>query len=295
MSARSGPANRLPLLPDRRRPLCFAHRGCSSLAPENTLAAFRKARECGAPGIELDIHATADGKLAVAHDDDFLRTAPPDHNGGGKKIETLTWDEIRLIDVGSFFGPRWSAERPPLLEEVLEECCPAMYVDIELKSRKTRNDPLPLLVANKLRALGPAAAGAVTVSSFNPFCLAAFKKAWRGTRRSAGSRAGSRRGSAAGALPDIPTAVIFCVDRELPWILRRGFGRFLSHCDYLKPIHTQAGPLSRLRWTVIEGRPVIPWTVDDRTLAARLLAPGPAGIPGCEGIITNRPQDMAGL
>jgi glycerophosphoryl diester phosphodiesterase len=73
--------------------------------------------------------------------------------------------------VGSFFGPGFSGEHPPLREEVLEDFCPAMYVDIELKSRKTKDDPLPALLAEKLISLGNKIGTAVTVSSFNPLCL----------------------------------------------------------------------------------------------------------------------------
>jgi glycerophosphoryl diester phosphodiesterase len=264
--------SRAPLLPDRPRPLVFAHRGCSSLAPENTLAAFTLARDLGAPGIELDIHATADGRLVVAHDDTLVRVAPPDNNGGGKKLEDLRYEEIARVDAGSFFDPRWAAERPPLLETVLETFCPGMYVDIELKSRKTRDDPLPGLLAEKLRALGGTISAAVTVSSFNPFCVRAFKRAWR-------------RAAAPGGLRDIPGAVIYCADPEVPWILRRGFGRVLAGCDYLKPIHRQVNPLTP-RWAALEGRPLVPWTVDTPALAERLVR------RGCAGVITNRPQDM---
>lgn len=242
------------------------------------MAAFRKARETGSPGIELDIHVTADGKLVVVHDDTFIRTAPPDNNGGGKKPEELSYNEIKHIDVGSFFGPRWSAERPPLLEEVLEELCPAMYVDIELKSRKTKDDSLPLLLAEKLKTLGEKISRAVTVSSFNPFCLKSFKRFWNGIRET---------GSSAG-LADIPTAIIWCADTEVPWLLRHGSGRFISGCDYLKPIHKQVRPLSMFRFS-LENRPVVSWTVDDCRLAEKCIQ------SGCEGIITNRPGDMVPL
>jgi glycerophosphoryl diester phosphodiesterase len=258
--------SRVPLLPDRPRPLIFAHRGCSSLAPENTFAAFRKALETGAPGIELDIHASSDGRLVVAHDDTFLRTAPSGANGGGKKVEEMAYDAICGIDVGSFFSPEFSSERPPLLEQVLEEFCPGIYVDIELKSRTTKNDPLPRLLAEKLAGMNEKIRASVTVSSFNPVCLGTFKKIWQG--------------------PPVPSAVIFCVDRELPAILHRGFGRFIAGCDYLKPVYKQATAFSRFFWTVLEKRPLVPWTVDDRALAESLLS------LGCEGIITNRPQDI---
>jgi glycerophosphoryl diester phosphodiesterase len=231
------------------------------------MAAFTKARDAGTPGIELDVHCCATGELVVAHDDTFLRTAREGKNGGGKPIEALSLPEIRAIDVGSFFDPGFSGERPPLLEEVLEEYCPAMYVDIELKTRKTRLDPLPALTAEKLKALGPRIAASVTISSFNPFSLAAFKE----------------------LCPHIPTAVIWCADAEVPFILRRGFGRLMARCDYVKPIHSQVSPWSHFRMTSLEGRPQVPWTIDDPALGERLLD------GGCAGLITNRPQDLLPL
>ncbi|GHV82457.1 glycerophosphoryl diester phosphodiesterase [Spirochaetia bacterium] len=254
--------SRTPLLPERPRPLLFAHRGCSSLAPENTMASYRKARELGSPGIELDVHLCATGELVVAHDDTFVRTAPPDANGRGRNVEELTLKEVRAIDVGSFFGPGFSGERPPLLEEVLEEFCPALYVDIELKTRKVKDDPLPGLMAAKLKAMGTAIEQSVTISSFNPFSLFAFKK----------------------EAPHIPTAVIYCAETEVPWFLRRGFGRFFAACDYAKPIHLQVNRLSRFCIAALEKRPLVPWTIDDPALAERVLK------LGCEGIITNCPQ-----
>lgn len=251
-----------PLLPDRERPLIFAHRGCSSLAPENTMSSFRKAREEGAPGIELDIHVCKSSELVVAHDDTFQRTA-----GDSRAIEDLDWDEIRAVDVGSFFDASFKDERPPLLGDVLEEFCPGMYIDIELKTRKVKNDPLPALLAEKLTRFGDRVLKSVTVSSFNPFSLASFKK----------------------LCPQIPTAIIWSAGSEVPPVLRYGFGRILSHCDYVKPVHRQVNPFSRFRLSVLEGRPIVPWTIDDPALAEKMLK------TGCTGIITNRPQDMGAL
>jgi glycerophosphoryl diester phosphodiesterase len=242
------------------------------------MAAFRKARETGAPGIELDIHVCASGELVVAHDDHFRRTAP--EGGEGRGIEELAYEDIKRIDVGEAFGCQspaqiasavppgaYCGERPPLLEEVLETFCPGMYIDIELKTRKTRGDPLPGLLSEMLKKFGDKVSAAVTVSSFNPVAVGAFKK----------------------LCPRIPTAVIFCVDPEVPPLLRRGFGRFIAGCGYLKPIYKQTGPFSRFRWSVLEGRPLVPWTIDDPAIVAKMLD------LGCAGVITNRPQDMTGL
>src|SRR5262249_35807127 len=56
--------------------LIFAHRGASADSPENTMKAFRLAREQGADGIELDARPCATGELVVFHDDDLDRLAP---------------------------------------------------------------------------------------------------------------------------------------------------------------------------------------------------------------------------
>jgi glycerophosphoryl diester phosphodiesterase len=231
------------------------------------MAAFRKARELGSPGIELDVHLCVSGELVVAHDDTFIRTAPKDRNGGGRLVEEMTLGEIRSLDIGSFFNPAFSGERAPLLEEVLEEFCPRMYVDIELKTRKLSSDPLPGLVAEKLKTMGRVIEAAVTVSSFNPFSIAAFKS----------------------CSPGIPTAVIYSQSSEVPWILRRGAGRFIAGCDYVKPVRDQVNPRTRFCITALEGRPMIPWTVDDPAEGERLLT------LGCAGIITNCPQNYPGM
>jgi glycerophosphoryl diester phosphodiesterase len=231
------------------------------------MAAYRKARELGSPGIELDVHLCITGELVVAHDDTFVRTAPPDANGRGRNVEGLTFKEIRTIDVGSFFGPGFSGERPPLLEEVLEEFCPGMYVDIELKTRKVKDDPLPGLAAAKLKAMGKGIEQSVTISSFNPFSLSAFKK----------------------ESPRIPTAIIYSADREVPRILRHGLGRFMAGCDYAKPVHLQVNRLSRFCIATLEKRPLVPWTIDDPALAERMLN------LGAEGIITNCPHKFCPL
>jgi glycerophosphoryl diester phosphodiesterase len=86
--------------------LNIAHRGARSLAPENTLAAARKALEIGADLWETDVGATADGELVLLHDDSLARTtdAParfPDR--APWTLSTFTLAEIRSLDAGSWF------------------------------------------------------------------------------------------------------------------------------------------------------------------------------------------------
>jgi glycerophosphoryl diester phosphodiesterase len=253
---------KVPVLPNRPRPLLFAHRGCSSLAPENTMAAYQKARALGAPGIELDVHICASGELVVAHDDTFRRTA-----GDTRAIADLNFNAIRDIDVGAFFDACFTGEHPPLLEHVLEEFCPALYIDIELKTRKVTHDPLPDAVAKKLKAFGDRVSQSVLISSFNPFSLRVFKQ----------------------RVPHIPTSVIWSADADVPPILRYGFGRMIAQCDYLKPVHLQVNRFSHWKFTRVGKRPLVPWTIDTPELAEKMLN------IGCEGIITNRPQDLLPL
>lgn len=76
--------------------LVVAHRGIVSGFPENTIAAYRAAIARGFSAIEVDLRATADGRIVVMHDDDVDRTT----NGHGP-VSELTFDDIRSLDAGS--------------------------------------------------------------------------------------------------------------------------------------------------------------------------------------------------
>lgn len=95
--------------------LVIAHRGASGHAPENTLAAFRRAVALGASFIETDLHLSRDAHFVAIHDDTVHRTT----NGQGK-VHDLTLADLRRLDAGSWFGSEFSGERIPTLEEILE-------------------------------------------------------------------------------------------------------------------------------------------------------------------------------
>lgn len=84
----------------------YAHRGASEYAPENTMAAFCLGIEMGANGIETDVQRTKDGVLLLCHDATFQRTA-----GVDRPVCDMTWAEVSRLDVGSFKGDRYRAER----------------------------------------------------------------------------------------------------------------------------------------------------------------------------------------
>ncbi len=90
-------------------PFNIAHRGARSLAPENTMAAFLKALEAGAHGIESDVRVSADGRLILHHDSTFERTtdvARAFPKRRAQPVHTFDWQEITRLDAGAWFGER---------------------------------------------------------------------------------------------------------------------------------------------------------------------------------------------
>jgi len=106
----------------------IAHRGAARFAPENTLAAFERAIADGADWIELDVLETADGEVVVVHDRDLKRLG-----GVNLAIESSNYEQLREVDVGSWFGPEFADQRVPLLADVLELCRGKTGIVIELK------------------------------------------------------------------------------------------------------------------------------------------------------------------
>lgn len=95
----------------------IAHRGASSLAPENTLAAFAYAIDMGFWGIETDIQLTSDNKWIILHDDTVDRTSNGTGAVNGKTLSTL-----KSLDFGSWYAPMYNGERIPTFEEYLNLC-----------------------------------------------------------------------------------------------------------------------------------------------------------------------------
>ena len=105
-----------------------AHRGASSGAPENTLASVLLAIEEKANWVEIDVQETSDGQVVVVHDSDLKKIG-----GSPLKVEESTAEELRQIDIGSWFDPKYQDQRVPLLSEVLATAKGRIGVNIELK------------------------------------------------------------------------------------------------------------------------------------------------------------------
>lgn len=139
----------------------YAHRGLHGCGtPENSLEAFRRAKEAGY-GAELDIHLLADGSLAVIHDSNTKRTT-----GIDASVEDLTAQRIKD------FRLEETDERIPLFEEVLEVfggCAPLI---VELKSNRDNYAQLCQRVCEVLDSYS----GAFCIESFDPRCVRWLRK-----------------------------------------------------------------------------------------------------------------------
>jgi glycerophosphoryl diester phosphodiesterase len=110
----------------------IAHRGFSSIAPENTLVAFQKAIECKADYFELDVHKTKNDSIVVVHDSSINRTSSNDFKG---KIAEMNYSDLTTVKVGysEKFDDKYENEKIPTLREALELAKGKIKVCIEIK------------------------------------------------------------------------------------------------------------------------------------------------------------------
>lgn len=151
------------------KPIVVAHRGASAYAPENTLAAFKKAIEMGAPMIELDVHRAHSGEIVVHHDATLKDSA--------QKIKDLTWTQLQAL--GS------KGQKIPLLAQVFDLVDKRIIINIELKSADTVQPVAQLIKKYIQEKQWPD--DRFIISSFNHYWVKEFKK----------------------LLPPVKTAVIF--------------------------------------------------------------------------------------
>lgn len=130
-------------------PKIIAHRGASYLAPENTLAAFRAARQLGADGVEFDVQETADGRLVIHHDYiiDF-------HTQLSGNIYDMLEGDLRELDFGSWKDVDFSDEKIPTLEEALAVGGELDSMMVELKSNVRPDSNFVANVLEKIEASG---------------------------------------------------------------------------------------------------------------------------------------------
>lgn len=250
------------------RPLFFAHRGGSTLAPENTLPAFENGLKLGADALETDIHYTRDGEIVAIHDDTLERTT----NGSGP-VSALTYDELRRLDAGYHFTPDGGATYPyrgqgvtvPRLAEVFERF-PDVRVNIDIKLGDEENDRRFARLA-----LDHGGEERVMVGSFDYPAIARFRELSEG-----------RVATAASA----PEARMFLLR-----VLFRATRGMRVPYDALQVPEVQSGirvvSQTSIRLAHQLGLDLHVWTVDDRATMERLLD------WGVDGVMTDRPDTLA--
>lgn len=256
----------------RERPVVIGHRGFSAFAPENTLPAFNLAMEAGVDLVELDYRQSADGQLMVIHDADLDRTTDARLRWGGKHIkveEKTAWD-IRSLDAGSWFDPKYAGTRIPFLGEALDSIQPRAIALLERKSGGVEST-VRFLETKRL-------AGRVVVQSFDWVFLRALHE-----------RVPEQPLAALGPLAGLPGV------KRAPGVFGQLTGRWLkalrktgaSVVVWNKQISRAA-----VRQAHQQGLKVWVYTINRPELAQKLLD------LGVDGLITNNPaiiwKTMAG-
>ncbi len=149
-------------------PPLIGHRGVAGLAPENTLASFRRAAALGVTMVEFDVRLTADGLPVVFHDDTLERTTD-----GAGAVAAHSLAELKRLDAGSWFAAEFGGERIATLDEVLVLCRElGLGFNLEIKPDAGRPAETARVALERAAILWPAAAPVPLVSSFVGACLA---------------------------------------------------------------------------------------------------------------------------
>lgn len=245
----------------RPRPLVYAHRGGSALAPENTIAAFDTAIALGVDGLELDVHLSRDGVVVVHHDRRLDRTT--DMTG---PIAAKLASELARVDAGYRFtragvfvyrGQGWSV---PTLRQVLDRYRDCRLI-VELKQNTAA---LARAVVDEVRR----------ASAVDRVCLGSF--GWRALR------------AARGYEPRIATSA---AKEEVRWAL---YGSWIGFVRPRPPYVAFQVPERSGRTRIVSPRfvhaahrrgvVVQVWTVDREDDMRRLLS------WGVDAIISDRPD-----
>jgi glycerophosphoryl diester phosphodiesterase len=268
-----------------RRVLHFAHQGGAREAPSSTLFAMRQAVKAGADALELDVHATADGRLVVCHDATVDRTT-----GGKGAIADLVLAELRRLDNAYWWVPgqvvardrpeadyvyRGRAPEDPSfgiasLDEVLEEFA-GVFLNLDIKQTAPAVAPYEAALAKALRAHGRS--DDVIVASFLDAATDAFAALAPEINTSAGTMATAEfhRAVQEGAAPP-PSAT-----RHQALQVPAMFGDITVVDErFVEAAHAA-------------GLAVHVWTIDDADEMDRLLD------LGVDGIMSDRPTVVAAV
>ena len=230
-----------------RMPLILGHRGVPVVAPENTLAGFRKAVEIGSDGIELDVHLSRDGQIVVIHDERLERTT----DGSGLVGEKSLAELVELNAAAKFAGGA-GVQRIPTLDQVFDAVGDACrLINIEIKSGVVLYPGIEEKLVDLVRRRG--AAKRVIFSSFNHYGLVELKR----------------------LAPEMAIGLLYMGALVEPWHYAARLG-----AEALHPIHFTVFP-EFVAGAHAAGVQVNAWTCDSPADISRMLA------SGVDAIITN--------
>ena len=243
--------------------LVIAHRGANKYAPQNTLAAFKKAYELGCDGFETDVHITKDGKVVICHNYTIDETST-----GKGKIADMTLDELKGYDFGLYYSKKFEGTEIPTLDEFLSfvETTDISVLNIEIKSPKEAETAI---VKETIKAVKEHNLfDRLLISSFDPKLLNEAK------------------------MIDSKCKTGFLYSPKSPTLLQMAWRqlRFTKSigCDAVHPHHVFVNK-KFVEDAHNMGIKVNPWTVDGVFTIDRLLK------IGCDGIITDLPDVVGGM
>lgn len=220
-----------------------AHRGASGAYPENTRAAFDAAASIGAGWIETDIQCLADGELVIFHDAHLGRTAP-----GSAEITALCWPDLAELDVGSWKGAAFAAERPLRCEDLIEwqrgaPDRPGIVWEVKCEDDPAAVESAAAAVTERLQDAGD---HRCIVSSFSRALLSVLK-------------------------PRLPTVPMALIDEALP-----EDGAVFCQEHKLAGVHLDGHQLTRDSADAVldAGLALRCYTINDMAVAERLIALG---------------------
>ena len=235
-------------------PRVIAHRGYSSIAPENTLAAEAAGARAGADWVETDVTTSQDGVPYISHDNTVDRTTD-----GTGAIAALTSNYLDTLDAGSWFAPAYAGQRLETLRALLAEVkiSPANFL-LEIKSPQTRAQVAEIVE----QVVDAGMAERTIIQSFGDNELRYARE----------------------ANAEIPLAVLRGTLDADPVATARALDVIAYNPDWNalrgKPEVTAALNAA--------GFAVMPYTVDDPTQWSRMRD------EGVDGIITNKPGELYG-
>lgn len=249
-----------------RRVLNIAHRGASDEVAENTLAAVRRAIAHDVDLVEVDVQRTRDGAVVLMHDTTLARTTNvrevyPDR--APWRVGDLTYDEIRRLDAGGWRSPAFAGEHVPTLAEAVDVVRhTGAGLLVELKQPHLYPgiaDEVAALLRDSGFLQRPARDGRLVVQSFDVAAARRFKE----------------------LAPSVPVGVLGSPPRA-------DLARLATWADQVNPGHLS---VDRAYVQAVHdlGMGCLVWTVNRRTSMRRALR------LGVDGVITNRPRDLAGL